>query len=152
MSTQHVQYVLLLLVLVVNSKFYGVTRSYSSHPFLCALVTSGYDVIITPFLQRTKFVVSVSMPTNTTSFPGWHLGMETAKVWKQGWVSAIIYSVSLFPRPSPSSRLWYWLPPSSESSLALTRTHWWPPGWSWSSCRGPGCRVYQVWQWWNRPC
>ena len=42
MSTQHAHYVLLLLVLVVNSnqfKFYGDTHSYSSHPFLCALVT-----------------------------------------------------------------------------------------------------------------
>ena len=35
-------YVLLFIVLVVNStgfKFYGVTRSYSSHPFLCALAS-----------------------------------------------------------------------------------------------------------------
>ena len=41
MFTEHVQYMLLLLVLVVNltgTKFYGVTRSYSSCPFLCALV------------------------------------------------------------------------------------------------------------------
>ena len=39
---QHVQYVLLFLTLVVNSnrfKFYNVvTCSYSSHPFLCALI------------------------------------------------------------------------------------------------------------------
>ena len=31
------QYVLLLLVLAVNSEFYRVTRSYSSHLFLCTL-------------------------------------------------------------------------------------------------------------------
>ena len=34
LCTQHVQYVLLLLVLAVNSKFHVVTRSYSSRPFL----------------------------------------------------------------------------------------------------------------------
>jgi len=38
MFTQHVQDVLLFLVLAVNSDRFGVTRSYSSHPFLCALV------------------------------------------------------------------------------------------------------------------
>ena len=40
MSTQRAQGVLLFLVLAVNStcfEFYVVTRSYSSHPFLCAL-------------------------------------------------------------------------------------------------------------------
>ena len=37
MSMQHVQYVLLFLVLPVIFKFYGVTRSYSSCPFLCTL-------------------------------------------------------------------------------------------------------------------
>ena len=39
MSMQHAQYMLLLLVLVVNSgfKFYGVTRSYASRLFLCTL-------------------------------------------------------------------------------------------------------------------
>ena len=38
--TQHAQYVLLFLVLAVNStgfKFYRVARSYSNRPFLCAL-------------------------------------------------------------------------------------------------------------------
>ena len=39
MSMQHAQYMLLFLVLVVNSgfKFYGVTRSYASRLFLCTL-------------------------------------------------------------------------------------------------------------------
>ena len=43
MSMQHAQYVLLFLVLGVNSdqfQIYGVTRSYSSCPFLCALAGS----------------------------------------------------------------------------------------------------------------
>ena len=40
MSTQHVQYVLLFLVVAVNSDrfhIFGVTRFYSIRPFLCAL-------------------------------------------------------------------------------------------------------------------
>ena len=37
MSTQRAHGVLLFLVLVVNSALYVITRSYSSHPFLCAL-------------------------------------------------------------------------------------------------------------------
>ena len=45
MSTQHAQYVSLFLVLVIiptGFKFYGVTRSYSSRPFLCALAHAQY--------------------------------------------------------------------------------------------------------------
>ena len=39
---QHAQCVLLFLVLVVNSdRFYIVTHSYSSRPFLCTLVIPG---------------------------------------------------------------------------------------------------------------
>ena len=45
MSMQYVQYVLLLLVLAVNSdqfKIYVVTHSYSSRLFLCALALLQY--------------------------------------------------------------------------------------------------------------
>ena len=35
MSILQVQYMLLFLVLAVNCKFYGVTHSYFSRPFLC---------------------------------------------------------------------------------------------------------------------
>ena len=47
MSMQHVQGMLLFLVLAVNSawfEFYVVTRSSSSHPFLCALATVDAEV------------------------------------------------------------------------------------------------------------
>ena len=57
-STQYVQCMLLFLVLVVilsSFKFYIVTRSYSSHPFLCTLVEVHitFTMLAQSYLQHT---------------------------------------------------------------------------------------------------
>ena len=62
MLCMHVQYVLLLLVLVILTgfKFYGVARSYSGHPFLCTLALVlqqqmlGFDCLETRLSDSTR--------------------------------------------------------------------------------------------------
>ena len=61
---------LLFLVLVVNPpgfKFYVVTRSYSSRPFLCALVIGFNKTLYAPleFLVRTPTILVAVLTMST---------------------------------------------------------------------------------------
>ena len=82
------QYVLLILVLVVNSdrfKFYAVTHSYSSHPFLCTL-----DMYYGPWYSAKDSSTYIQVLSNwaNNSSPT-HAGLPISRIQMTGCIHSI---------------------------------------------------------------
>ena len=96
MSTQHAQDVLPFLVLDVNSDRFGVTRSYSSHLFLCAigcskLFTKNTSRVSAQFTLGNTFCVGFAKPCKVM------FGQSNTRGWikHDKWRKRVCYRLEL---------------------------------------------------------